>query len=227
MNTADLHKITQQLGQTVQLMAACKTQTLDKIAEAAEAGVRLFGENYVQETADKWNTPEGQALKAKYGLKLHLIGHLQSNKARVAAGLFDGVDALSSFKTAQKLNAACEGRDPMPVLLQFNALGEESKQGLTSFAQMLHLAQAVHELTHLKLDGIMAMAPLTTDEQVTLRAFKQTHELFTSLKAYLPAGVMNTLSMGMSGDYPLAVQHGSTRVRLGTVLFGARAPLIK
>ncbi len=208
-------------------MAACKTQTIDKIARAAQAGVRLFGENYVQEAADKWNTPEGQELKATYGLKLHLIGHLQSNKARMAAGLFDGVDALSSFKTAQKLNAACAEREPMPVLLQYNALGEESKQGLTTFAQMLHLAQAVHELPHLRLDGIMAIAPLTTDEQVTMRAFKQTQELFASLKTYLPDGLMNTLSMGMSGDYPLAVNYGSNRVRLGTVLFGARAPLIK
>jgi pyridoxal phosphate enzyme (YggS family) len=227
MDTIEFDKITASLGQGVQLMAACKTQTIDKIDQIAQAGVRLFGENYVQEAIDKWNTPEGQELKTKYGLKVHLIGHLQSNKARMAAQLFDGVDALSSFKTAQQLNAACTEREPMPVLLQYNALGEESKQGLTTFAQMLHLAQAVHELPHLRLDGIMAMAPLTNDEQITLRAFKQTQELFLSLKTYLPAGLMNTLSMGMSGDYQLAVQYGSTRVRLGTMLFGARVPLAK
>ncbi len=200
------------------LLAVSKTQTADAVAALAAAGQRAFGENYVQEAAGK-----RQALPADLDatLEWHLIGHLQSNKAALAAATFDwvqSVDRPSVIAALARHRAPSQG--PLNVLLQVNVEGEAGKSGCQPDA-IAQLAGLVQEQPLLRLRGLMAIPVPHEDPEQRRPAFRRMRALFESLAATHPQ--VDTLSMGMSDDFTIAVAEGATMVRVGTALFGARA----
>jgi hypothetical protein len=199
--------------QQVTIVAVTKGFGPDAIRAATDAGVADIGENRVQEAVQKQD-----ALGELPGVRWHLIGHLQRNKARVVAGRFDLLHSLDSLELARELDR--RSTTPQRVLLQVNVAGEAQKSGCEP-EEAPTLARQVAELEHLRLEGLMTLAPLTDDEDVQRRTFRGLRVLRDSIKEeegiWLP-----TLSMGMSGDYASAVLEGATVIRLGTVLFGPR-----
>ncbi len=204
-------------GQPVpRLLAVSKTQSTDAVAALAAQGQRAFGENYVQEAAGKIATL-GQA-----SLEWHLIGHLQSNKADAAARLFDWVQTLDRPKLVLALaRHRPAGRPPLNVLIQVNIDDESSKHGCRP-QDVAALADAVAHAPTLQLRGLMAIPAPHADPALRRAAFARMHDMFVQLRAQYPQ--VDTLSMGMSGDYALAIAEGATLVRIGTALFGARGP---
>jgi pyridoxal phosphate enzyme (YggS family) len=209
----------------VELMAVTKTFPVATMAEAAALGLTLFGENRVQEFAVK--ALHAEALREACGnenLRVHLIGHLQSNKAARAAELFDGIDSLDSLRLAERLNeAAGKLGKRLPVLIEVKLSPEESKTGLEpESAEAAELLERLPDFVNLEVRGLMTIAPLGVAEAETracFRGLREWRERWT--KAY-PRLALETLSMGMSDDYELAIEEGATRIRIGTALFGAR-----
>ena len=202
------------------LLAVAKTQAATAVAELAAAGQRAFGENYVQEAAAK------QAALAEQGtppaaLEWHLIGHLQSNKARDAARLFDWVQTVDRESLVGALaRHRPPQREPLNVLLQVNVDDEASKHGCRP-GELAALADAVATQPALRLRGLMVIPTPHADIEQRRPAFRRTRELFDELRLRHPG--IDTLSMGMSDDCAVAVAEGATMVRVGTALFGARA----
>ena len=184
---------------------------------AYEAGLRSIGENRVQEALGKYGDLEKLA-----GLNLRLIGHLQSNKARKAVDLFDTIDAVDSVKLARKLsNIAHEKGIEIPVLIEVNTAGDPAKFGFdtTETGEMLEIT----ELDGVKVEGLMTIGTLTEDEGQIRAAFRDLREVRDKINHEAGTGKQLVhLSMGMSGDFEIAVEEGATMVRLGTVLFGTR-----
>lgn len=205
----------------VALMAVSKTHPLESLLAARSLGLTLFGENRVQEFAEK----SAQLAPAqRSSLRVHLIGHLQSNKAARAAELFDGIDSLDSLPLALRLNsAAAAQRKTLSVLLEIKLSEEPTKTGLAPETRALdELLEQLPDLPHLTADGLMTIAPLGADAEATRSCFRRLRQLRDRLHALHPQLNLRELSMGMSGDFPLAIAEGSTRVRVGTALFGAR-----
>jgi len=200
-------------------MAVSKTHPAAAIVEAIAAGQRLFGENRVQEFAEKRDA----VLAASAGGEFHLIGHLQSNKAARAAELFDAVDSVDSLRLAERLNeAAARLQRRLDVLIEINIGGEAAKSGLDSTSEELYaLLDAQAGLTHLAIRGCMTVPPFTPDPEDSRGYFRQLREVRDRLSARsgLP---LKELSMGMSHDFEVAIEEGSTCVRVGTAIFGAR-----
>ena len=196
------------------LLAVSKTQDATAVAELADAGQRAFGENYVQEAIAK------AAELAGRGLEWHLIGHLQSNKAREAAALFDWVQTVDRPKLVEALaRHRADDRPPLNVLIQVNIDDETSKHGCQP-GDVPALAQAIAAQPRLRLRGLMAIPTPHPDPEQRRDAFRRTHALFDAVRAGYPT--VDTLSMGMSDDYAVAIAEGATMVRIGTALFGAR-----
>ena len=210
----------------VELMAVSKTYPAATIAEAAGLGLRLFGENRVQEFGSKALELEGLRRDAASAVRVHLIGHLQSNKAARAAELFDAVDSLDSLKLAERLNEAA-GRlgKRLPVLLEVKLSPEETKAGLDpESAEAGALLERLPDLEHLAVHGLMTIAPWGVAEDETRTCFRSLRQWRDRWAALHPRLALGVLSMGMSGDFPLAIEEGATRIRVGTALFGKRAP---
>jgi PLP dependent protein len=202
------------------LMAVSKTVEPERIQQAYQAGIRLFGENRVQEFAEK-----AGALKDLPRIKWHLIGHLQTNKAKKAVELFHGVDSVDSLRLAQKLDQATQQAGKiLPVLIEINVGGEENKSGIAGDSRELeNLLQGVQRLEHLQIQGLMTIPPYTEDPEGARPYFRRLRELRDSIAARrLPRVQMDVLSMGMSHDFEVAVEEGSTCVRVGTAIFGER-----
>ncbi len=198
-----------------QLLAVSKTQTANAVAELAAAGQRAFGENYVQEAQAKIS-----GLR-QLDLEWHLIGHLQSNKAELAAELFDWVQSVDRLKLVAALaRHRSPQRAPLNVLIQVNVDDENGKSGCAP-DDIGALAAAVDAEPRLKLRGLMAIPTPHADIELRRPAFRRMHELFLQLQAQHPQ--IDTLSMGMSDDAHIAIAEDSTMVRIGTALFGARA----
>jgi len=206
----------------VELMAVSKTFPAEAIAEAAGLGIGLFGENRVQEFAAK--VPAlGPRRK---GMECHLIGHLQSNKAAKAAEIFDGVDSLDSMRLAERLNEAA-GRcgERLPVLIEVKLSPEETKAGLDPESDdAAGLLERLPDMAHLQMCGLMTIAPWGVAEDVTRECFRSLRAWRNKWAAAYPALNFDVLSMGMSGDFALAIAEGATRIRVGTALFGTRKP---
>lgn len=204
----------------VALMAVSKTQPASKIIDANEAGQRLFGENRVQEFSEKTG-----ALASLRDAEFHMIGHLQSNKAPKAAELFHAIDSLDSTKLAERLNAAAEklGKT-LQVLIEINVGGEEAKSGIAPHSPELELVLAgAPTWTHLRIRGLMTVPPFTEDPEGAHSYFRQLRELRDRLAARNLLGLtLDVLSMGMSHDFEVAIEEGSTCVRIGTAVFGDR-----
>lgn len=201
---------------TPALLAVSKLQPASAVAELARAGQRAFGENYVQEAQAKIGE------LADMGLEWHLIGHLQSNKAELAAQLFDWVQTVDRHKLVGALSRyRPSGRAPLNVLVQVNIDDEDSKHGCGP-DEVAALADAIAAEPRLRLRGLMAIPAPHPDTARRIDAFRRMQALQDQLAAKHPG--VDTLSMGMSEDYALAVAHGATMVRIGTALFGARPP---
>src|SRR4051794_25128210 len=203
-------------------MAVSKTFPASAIREAYEAGLRVFGENRVQEFAGK--AAEVRQLK---DANFHLIGHLQSNKAGKAVELFDAVDSVDSLKLASKLDAAAkELGKSVDVLLEVNIGNEAAKAGLPpdlADAEWKDLLQHLPVCANLRARGLMCIPPHTDDANGARPYFRKMRELRDQMITMkLPNVEMTTLSMGMSHDFEVAVEEGSTCVRLGTAIFGGR-----
>lgn len=198
----------------VTIVAVTKGFGTDAIQAALEAGLADIGENRVQEAVQKQD-----ALRGLTGIRWHLIGHLQRNKARaVGGGRFELVHSIDSLELATELDR--RSATPIRVLLQVNVAGESQKSGCAP-EEARTLARRITALANLRLEGLMTLAPLTDDVEVQRRTFRGLRLLRDTIKEeealWLPI-----LSMGMSGDYGIAVQEGATVIRLGTVLFGPR-----
>ncbi len=200
------------------LLAVSKRQDASAIAALAAQGQHAFGENYVQEAQDK----QAELGATAAGLEWHLIGHLQSNKAALAASLFDWVQTVDRMKLVPLLaRHRPAGRAPLNVLIQVNIDDESSKHGCRP-EEIDAIAAAIGEAPQLRLRGLMAIPAPLPDLERRRAAFARMRVLFDALAARHPG--IDTLSMGMSEDLELAIAEGATMVRVGTALFGARPP---
>jgi pyridoxal phosphate enzyme (YggS family) len=204
----------------IKLMAVSKTFPAERVREAYGAGLRLFGENRVQEFAGKID-----ALRDLHDTEWHLIGHLQTNKAAKAVELFGAIDSVDSLRLAQKLNAAAQQfMKKLEVLIEINVGGEAAKSGVAPESRELEeLLVAAPKLDHLEFCGLMTVPPFTDDPSEARPYFRTLRELRDQIAGRrLPAVDMRTLSMGMSHDFEVAIEEGSTSVRVGTAIFGDR-----
>ena len=199
----------------VEVIAVTKTHGAEVVKEAWDAGLRIVGENKVQEAA--WKKPASVT-----GPMWHLIGHLQSNKVRKALELFDFFHSVDSAALADRMNAIAEDMGASPhILLEVNVSGEKSKSGMKPEEVrdvLVHIAEACPRVT---VEGLMTMAPFSENPEDARPCFRKLRELRDAMEKELGVGLPR-LSMGMSGDYEVAVEEGATWVRLGTVLFGER-----
>ncbi|MDR9466951.1 YggS family pyridoxal phosphate-dependent enzyme [Marinospirillum sp.] len=200
----------------VKILAVSKKQPATAIREAAATGQKAFGENYLQEGLQK------QQELADLDLEWHFVGPIQSNKTRDLAENFAWVHTLDRFKVARRLSEQRpEKLPPLQVLIQVNISDEASKSGVAA-SDALVLAEQVMVLPHLELRGLMCIPAATDDYQQQRATFAQMAALQKRLQAAFPAARLDTLSMGMSGDLEAAIAEGSTLVRIGTAIFGAR-----
>ncbi len=201
----------------VALMAVSKVHPVEMILEAYAAGQRLFGENRVQEFQEK--SPH---VKGLTGAEFHLIGPLQSNKTTRAAELFDAIDAVDSLQIAQRLNtaAAALGKK-LPVLIEVKLSHEETKHGLAP-DELPSLLAAMNELESISVNGLMTVPPWSEDAEAARPYFRELRRLRDEAAARFPS--VAQLSMGMPNDFIVAIEEGSTCVRVGTALFGRRVP---
>jgi len=219
MIAENLAAIKKTIPENVTLVAVSKTYPVENILEAYIAGQRIFGENKVQEMADKY--PE-----LPKDIEWHLIGHLQSNKVKYIAPFVSLIHSVDSLKLLQEIDKqASKNNRIIDCLLQFHIAKEESKFGLN-----IHEAENIlnsHELKSMKnirIVGVMGMASFTQDQTIIQTEFKTLKTIFDSLKSnhFANNNAFRIISMGMSGDYELAVQNGSTMVRIGSSIFGKR-----
>jgi PLP dependent protein len=204
----------------ITLMGVSKTFPVERIREAYAAGLRVFGENRVQEFAEK-----AGALIALTDAEWHLIGHLQSNKAAKAAELFGAVDSVDSVKLAERLNAAAEkAGKTLPILIEINVGGEDAKSGVApGSAELEEILLSAPRLRNLQVRGLMTVPPYAESPEDARRFFRQLREIRDGIIARrLPAIATDVLSMGMSHDFEVAIEEGSTCVRVGTAIFGDR-----
>ncbi|MFQ3189424.1 MAG: pyridoxal phosphate enzyme (YggS family) [Paraglaciecola sp.] len=198
----------------VKLLAVSKTKPVSDIVEAYEAGQRLFGENYVQEGAEKI-----QALKSLGDIEWYFIGPLQSNKTRLVAEHFDWVQAIDRLKIAQRLNDQTPPNKILNVCIQVNIDDDENKAGI-GVSELNDFAKTIAELPNLILRGLMTIPKANQSESEQTASFAHMAALFENLKTQYSS--VDTLSMGMSGDMQNAINNGSTMVRVGTAIFGSR-----
>jgi PLP dependent protein len=200
----------------VRLMAVTKGFPKETVEQAMASGLTLLGENRVQEAELKYGEIPG-------GYELHLIGHLQRNKARTACGLFSCVQSIDKLETAAALESRLAERGKtLEILLELNTSGEASKSGYRSRDELLSSLDPLARLSHLRLRGLMTVGPLTQDEAAVRRSFASLRELFNQIREGGSLPEFDVLSMGMSGDFEIAIEEGATIVRIGTALFGRR-----
>ncbi len=206
--------------QEITLMGVSKTFPAESIRQAHAAGLRVFGENRIQEFSSK--IPPVRDLS---NMEWHFIGHLQTNKAAKAAELFDAVDSLGSVRVAEKLNASAIGaRKILRVLIEINIGGETAKSGLPPDSDELEqILLSASRWDNLKIQGLMTVPPYTEDPEGSRPYFRQLRQLRDKIASRnLPQIGMDVLSMGMSHDFEVAIEEGATCVRVGTAIFGSR-----
>jgi len=201
---------------SIRLMAVTKTVSDDRIHEALAAGIRLFGENYVQEA-------QGKIPLFPPDLEWHMIGHLQTKKSKYAVRLFHALQSLDRVELAAELDKRCKGAGIcMPVLVEVNIGGEETKGGVSP-QELAGFIRAIAPLTNIAVQGLMTMPPWFDDPERARPYFRLLRELQGEIAALdIPNVAMSELSMGMSDDFVVAVEEGSTLVRIGRAIFGER-----
>ena len=205
-------------GSSVKLVAVSKTIGVEPIRQAVAAGVMALGENKVQEASSK------RPLLSELSVEWHLIGSLQKNKANRAAEIFDWIESLDDLELAARLDHACERLSKrLPVLIQVNVGREASKSGITE-EETTEFAGRVSAFKHLQVRGLMAIPPYSEAPEDSRPHFVRLRELAQRIESQRLTGVsMNELSMGMSHDFPVAIEEGATLVRVGTAIFGPRS----
>lgn len=200
----------------VRLMAVTKTKPFEYVSAAYEAGSRLFGENRVDELASKFENFHSDA-------EVHLIGHLQRNKAKEAVRYASSIDSVDRYETAEAINRYCSryGKK-IDILLEYNTSGEESKNGFRSEEEFFSALDKIRMLENLNIKGLMTIAPHTEDREEIRKAFRRLSSLLIKTDARHRDLHLRELSMGMSSDFDIAVEEGSTMIRIGTMLFGQR-----
>lgn len=212
----NVKKMLDELPDNVALVAAAKTRTPEEVLEGVEAGLKILGENYVQE-AEKLHRAIGR--QAKW----HMIGHLQSNKAKKAVEIFDMIETVDSVKLGAAIDKACHRIGKvMPILIEINS-GEESQKAGCMPEDAISLVKGLSQLRNIKIMGLMTMGPFEGDPEDSRPYFQKTREIFEEIKKLnLPNVEMKYLSMGMSNSYRVALEEGANMVRVGTKLFGER-----
>lgn len=208
---------------SITLVAVSKTHPAEALLEAIDAGITTFGENKVQEAAEKIKTVGRRA-------RWHLIGHLQSNKARRAAAIFDCIQTVDSAELAARLDRICTeiSRQRLDVQIQVDLAGEASKSGIEP-SRVTDLAEFMTRLERIRLTGLMTIPPFFEDPQSVRPFFRRLREIRDKLaeKSLFADGLTGELSMGMSHDFEVAIEEGATIVRIGTAIFGERAYPVK
>lgn len=210
-----LTHIQQTIPNRVTLVAVSKTKPVADIMEAYQAGQRVFGENKIQEMARKWE-------EMPKDISWHMIGHVQTNKVKYMAPFVDTIHAVDSIKLLKEIHKqALKNQRTINCLLQVKIAEEETKFGLSDsdIIDLLH-SDEVTSLTNIKVTGLMGMATFTDDQSQIKHEFERIQTLFEKAKVDYPE--LTTLSIGMSGDYPIAIDCGSTMIRVGSSIFGAR-----
>ncbi len=198
----------------ITIIAVSKTFPVSIVQAAIDDGITMLGENKIQEAKEKKNKLHGD-------FSLHMIGHLQSNKAKDAVAIFDVIHSIDKESTAQKVDkAASQIEKVQKILLQVNVTGEATKSGVTPM-EAYSLTESLLSYTHLELLGLMTMAPYTSDDSIIRKCFNDTRELRDKLNETFSIN-LHELSMGMSSDYEIAIEEGATMVRIGSAIFGSR-----
>lgn len=213
----NVRKLLKELPQGVSLVGAAKTRTPEEILEAVEGGLEIVGENYVQEAERAFKMIGSRA-------KWHMIGHLQTNKAKKAVRVFDMIETVDSMKLAREIDKACEvfGREVMEVLIEINSAEEPQKAGVMP-EDAAQLIREMAHLTHVRVKGLMTMGPFAGDPEEIRPYYRKTKALFDGIRSMEIPGVnMAHLSMGMSDSYRVALEEGANMVRIGTGIFGER-----
>ena len=215
-----VNKCDESNGRNVKLLAVSKFHPVEEIREAIECGQKYFGENRVQEAYQKFSV-----LKKEYPqIKLHIIGSLQTNKVKKACEIADCIQSVDRLSLIDEIEKQCAKLNKiMPVLFEIHT-AEDSKSGFTDINELKEILKAISngKYPHIKPEGLMTMAPFTEDEFLIRKSFSYLKELLFSLKKEFPKLNLSELSMGMSGDFKIAIQEGSTMVRIGTSIFGPR-----
>ena len=212
MDKKKLAKVQKDIENKATLVAVSKTRTKEEIEKAYNCGCRIFGENRVQELKDKYDS--------RY--EWHLIGHLQRNKVKDVVPLVSMIESLDSLRLAQEIEKECSKINKiMPVLVEVNISREENKTGIY-FEECLSFVKNCMKFEHLDIQGLMCVGPLTDDEEHIHECFEKMRVLFQRLQTEYGKDKIKYLSMGMSQDYPIALEHGSNLVRIGSLIFGKR-----
>lgn len=203
--------------ETVKLVAVSKTVNADRVAVAIDAGVSILGENYIQEAREKFNALSDRSVH------WHFIGHLQSNKAKYAVRMFDLIHSVDSFKLANALDKAARKIGKVQdILIQVNISGEETKTGIDE-TDAIDLLTRIADLENVRVNGLMTLPPFFDSPEEARPFFRQLAQLTRKIEDRNISGVqMKDLSMGMTGDFEVAIEEGATLVRIGTAIFGAR-----
>jgi len=212
-NVKDLLK---HLPDGVELVAAAKTRTPDELLKAVGAGVKIIGENYVQEAQKAFSVIGDK-------VKWHFIGHLQSNKIKKAVQIFDLIETIDSVGLAEEIDNRCRGAGKaMEVLIEINSGKEEQKFGVMP-EDAIALVKIISQLEHIKVMGVMTMGPFTGEAEKIRPYFRETRKIFEKIKEEnIPNVQMKYLSMGMTNSYRIAIEEGANLVRIGTKIFGER-----
>jgi hypothetical protein len=212
----NVHRLLKELPPGLQLVAAAKTRTPEEITQALQAGIKILGENYVQEAEQHHSVIGNRA-------EWHCIGHLQKNKVKKAVGIFDMIETVDSLELAQEIDKRCQQIGKiMPILVEVNSGREAQKSGALP-ENVIALAQSISTLANVRLMGLMTMGPATGDPEDSRPYFVTTRQVFEQLKLLaIPNVTMQYLSMGMTNSYKIALAEGANMVRLGTLIFGER-----
>jgi pyridoxal phosphate enzyme (YggS family) len=212
----NVKKLLQELPQGVELMAAAKARTPEEILRAAQAGVKIVGENYVQEALSAFEVVGSR-------VKWHFIGHLQRNKVKKAVEIFDMIETVDSAELAEEIDKRCGQRERiMPVLIEINSGREKQKFGVLP-EDADYFVKEISGLKNIKIEGLMTMGPMFGDPEDARPYFVETKKLFERIITLnLPGVEMKYLSMGMTNSYLVAVEEGANIVRIGTKIFGPR-----
>ena len=215
--TENVKKLLAELPEGVKLVAAAKTRTPEEIAEAAAAGIRIIGENYVQEAEKAYQLTGNK-------VEWHFIGHLQTNKVKKAITFFDMIETVDSIEIAGEIDKRCtQINKTMPVLIEINSGREAQKAGVYP-ENAERLITAVAAMKNIRVMGLMTMGPLAAQAEELRACFRETKMLFDSIKKLaLPNAEMRYLSMGMTDSYKIALEEGANMIRIGTKIFGQRA----
>ena len=209
-------KLLSTLPGNIELVAAAKTRTAEEIEEAIDAGIKIIGENYLQEAVNVFNL-------VKRKVKWHFIGHLQKNKIKKIVEIFDMIETVDSFEIALEINKRCHQIDKiLPVLIEINSGREGQKFGVWP-EKAENLIKQISPLPHIKIMGLMTMGPIFGDPEDSRPYFRETRKVFENVaRLNIPNVQMKYLSMGMTNSYQIAIQEKANVIRIGTLLFGER-----